>query len=101
MQHHLTRDHYWAALKLPPVMLDTLMALIENEIITVDYLTNVTLHGHYAIHRLRRVLADECPATGITSARAVGYWMTPEQKEELAAYVAAKLAANRAPLLAE
>ena len=93
MSHHLTRDHYWAALKLPPVMLDTLMALIENEIITVEYLHGVTSHGHYAIHRLRRILDAECPATGITSARAVGYWMTPEQKAELAAFVATKLAA--------
>lgn len=93
MSHRLTRDHYWAALKLPPVMLNTLMALIENEIITVEYLHDITSHGHYAIHRLRRVLAAECPASGITSGRAVGYWMTREQKDALADYVAAKLAA--------
>lgn len=86
-----TRDHYWAALKLPPVLLDTLMALVDNGIISTEYLHHFSKSGYYTICRLRKTLVAACPEAGIEHGRSVGYWMTREQKIALANHVRAAL----------
>ena len=79
---------------LPTLLAKILLLMIEHRLVTATMIEaeyDLTRNGKVAIARLRKRL--EGHSIDINSRRELGYWISPEKREELAAALKSDIAA--------